>query len=263
MPSGSGSRGPRIHTSCAVVSARSPGGASRSSVTGRGGGRPLSPNPSPRRLPPPRPRGRWRGRRKDGGCASCAGGPGHSQPLIPHLDRDVVGCQRAPNTCRERQHTCSICAERLAAERALLRPLPSLRPAPAPTAVRTVDRLRTVRFGSARYSVPGAFIGTRVELLVSGGELFVRTAGSEIARHRLVGPGEMSLLDAHYGRAAARLPVRAIRPRTPARSRPSRWWAAPVRRCWRGERRDVRAAQAAVRSRKRVRQLAAEARLTT
>jgi hypothetical protein len=31
----------------------------------------------------------------------------------------------------------------------------------------------------------------------------------------LVGPGELSLVDAHYGRAA-RAPVRAIRPRTPA-----------------------------------------------
>ena len=77
-------------------------------------------------------------------------------------------------------------AERLRAERALLRALPSLRPAPAPTAVRTVDSLRTVRFGSARYSVPGAFIGQRVELIVAGGELLVRQAGSDIARHRHV-----------------------------------------------------------------------------
>jgi transposase len=111
--------------------------------------------------------------------------------------------------------TSAVPAERLLVERALLGRLPSLRPAPAPTAIRTVDRLRTVRFGSARYSVPGAFIGRRVDLLVAGGELMVSAAGSEIARHRLVGPGEMSLVDAHYGRAAA-TPVRAIRPRTPA-----------------------------------------------
>lgn len=109
----------------------------------------------------------------------------------------------------------AIPAERLGAERPLLRALPSLRPAPAPTAVRTVDRLRTVRHGSARYSVPGIFIGTRVEISVAGGELVVSAAGAEIARHRIVGPGEMSLLDAHYGRAAT-APVRAIRPRTPA-----------------------------------------------
>ena len=105
-------------------------------------------------------------------------------------------------------------AARLLTERAVLRPLPSLRPAPAPTAVRTVDRLRTVRFASARYSVPGPFIGQRVDLAVSGGELVISQRGAEIARHRLVGPGELSLEDAHYGRSATP-PRRALRPRTP------------------------------------------------
>jgi hypothetical protein len=61
--------------------------------------------------------------------------------------------------------------ERLAIERQLLRPLPSLRPTPAPTATRKVDHLRTVRYGSARYSVPGRFIGLRVELRVEADEL--------------------------------------------------------------------------------------------
>jgi hypothetical protein len=111
--------------------------------------------------------------------------------------------------------TSAIPAVRLAAERPLLRSLPSLRPALVPIAVRTVDRMRTVRYGSGRYSVPGAYIGTKVDLLVAHGELVVSAGGAEIARHRLVGPGEMSLLDAHYGRAATP-PVRAIRPRTPA-----------------------------------------------
>ena len=105
--------------------------------------------------------------------------------------------------------------ERLAAERSLLRPLPSLRPALGAVHVRTVDHLRTVRYGSARYSVPGAFIGRRVDVAVTGAELTVLHAGAEIARHRLVGPGEVSLIDAHYGRPA-RPPVRAIRPRTAA-----------------------------------------------
>jgi len=116
---------------------------------------------------------------------------------------------------RVHSETSAIPAERLATERPLLHALPSLRPAPGPTAVRTVDRMRTVRFGSARYSVPGAFIGRRVELVVSGGELIVCAAAAEIARHRLVGPGELALLDAHYG-GPARAPVRAVRPRTPA-----------------------------------------------
>jgi hypothetical protein len=39
---------------------------------------------------------------------------------------------------------------RLAAERNVLRPLPSLRPPVAPIAVRKVDRLRTIRYGFAR-----------------------------------------------------------------------------------------------------------------
>ncbi len=104
---------------------------------------------------------------------------------------------------------------RLATERSVLRPLASLRPALAPTAARTVDRLRTVRYGSARYSVPGAYIGQRVELAVSAGELVISQRATEIARHRLAGPGELSLDDAHYGRPA-RTPVRAIRPRSAA-----------------------------------------------
>ncbi|HEY6057237.1 MAG TPA: IS21 family transposase [Candidatus Limnocylindrales bacterium] len=104
---------------------------------------------------------------------------------------------------------------RLLTERALLRALPSLRPALAPVAVRRVDRLRTVRYGSARYSVPGAFIGRQVELTVLAGELLISAGGAEIARHRLAAPGELSLDDTHYGRPA-RSPVRAVRPRTAA-----------------------------------------------
>lgn len=42
--------------------------------------------------------------------------------------------------------------------------------------------------------------------------MIIHHAGSEIARHGLVGPGEVALIDAHYGRPA-RAPVRALRPR--------------------------------------------------
>jgi hypothetical protein len=105
--------------------------------------------------------------------------------------------------------------ERLLVERTLLGALPSLRPAIGAVETRTVDTLRTVRFRSARYSVPGALIGRRVELRVEGAELVIAHAGAEIARHRLVGPGELSLHDAHYG-GPARKPARALRPRTAA-----------------------------------------------
>lgn len=83
--------------------------------------------------------------------------------------------------------------------------------------LRTVDHLRTVRFRSGRYSVPGAFIRTRVEIRVAGPELIISQHDREIARHRLVGPGGMSLLDEHYDRPARR-PARAVRPRTSAES---------------------------------------------
>ncbi|MGH2466881.1 MAG: IS21 family transposase [Candidatus Limnocylindrales bacterium] len=140
-------------------------------------------------------------------------------PGVPFADLGTANAA-AITWCTEvngavHSETSAIPAERLAAERPLLGPLPSLRPAPAPTATRTVDTLRTVRYGSARYSVPGAFIGRRVDLVVTGGALVISERGTEIAHHRLVGPGEMSLDDAHYP-GHARTPVRAIRPRTPA-----------------------------------------------
>jgi len=111
--------------------------------------------------------------------------------------------------------TAAVPDERLVTERTLLRPLPGLRPTIGPVETRTVDALRTIRFGSARYSVPGAFIGAKVGVTVEGPELVVRHDDAEIARHRLVAPGESSLDDDHYG-GPARRPARALRPRTPA-----------------------------------------------
>lgn len=151
--------------------------------------------------------------------------------LVGYAKRDlVIGCgpfadvasanAAAIAWCEEvngRLHseTSAIPAERLVLERQRLRPLPSLRPVIGRVELRTVDHLRTVRFGSARYSVPGTLIGKRVEVIVEGPELVVRHARTEVVRHPLVGPGEMSILDEHYGRPAQR-PVRAVRPRTPA-----------------------------------------------
>lgn len=108
-------------------------------------------------------------------------------------------------------------AERLVTEQALLRPLPSLA-APPPGllesgARRKVDRLATVRFGSARYSVPRELVGQRVALVVADGQISIRHADHEVARHRCVAPGEVALDDSHYGGAVTR-PVRAVRPRS-------------------------------------------------
>lgn len=60
---------------------------------------------------------------------------------------------------RRHSEIAAVPADRLATERALLRRLPSLRPAIGARQTRKVDGLSTVRYGSARYSVPGAFIG--------------------------------------------------------------------------------------------------------
>jgi transposase len=108
-------------------------------------------------------------------------------------------------------------AERLAVERELLGPLPSLRLRIGTVTTRKVDRLSCVRFGSARYSVPTRLIGHTVELRNSGGRLLVVEAptGEIVADHALVAPGEVSVADEHYG-GPRPAPRRAVRPRTVA-----------------------------------------------
>lgn len=106
-------------------------------------------------------------------------------------------------------------ALRLVAEKELLRPLPSLRPALRAGEIRTVDRLSTVRFGSARYSVPVHWVRARVEVSAEGHDVVIRVDGAEVARHGVVPPGSVAIDDAHYGGAVQR-PSRAVRPRSPA-----------------------------------------------
>src|SRR5665647_1200506 len=59
--------------------------------------------------------------------------------------------------------------ERLLVERTLLRPLPTLRPSLHHGESRQVDKLSTVRFGSARYSVPIELKRKSVDVSVQGG----------------------------------------------------------------------------------------------
>ncbi len=120
--------------------------------------------------------------------------------------------------CREvngRVHseTQAIPAERLLEERAVLRPLPSLRPAVGHGELRKVDKLSTVRFGSARYSVPIHLKGEGVEVLAKEGVVTIIHEGAEVARHDLVAPGEVSIKDEHYG-SLSKKPSRPIRPRS-------------------------------------------------
>jgi transposase len=122
----------------------------------------------------------------------------------------------ARNWCAEvnaRMHseTYAVPIERLASEREILRPLPSLRPPLRAGERRTVDRRGSIRFGSARYLVPESLVGERVDVAATEDKVVIRHAGAEIVRHDPVGPGEVA-----FGEFAdpKRRPTRAIRPRT-------------------------------------------------
>jgi len=106
-------------------------------------------------------------------------------------------------------------AERLASERPLLRGLPAQRPAVACGEERKVDRLSTVRFASARYSVPHRLVGRAVQVKASDRDVVVIHEGVPVAQHALLAPGECSIADQHYP-SPAPTGVRALRPRTPA-----------------------------------------------
>jgi len=108
-------------------------------------------------------------------------------------------------------------AERLAVEQPVLGPLPSLRlELGARPVTRKVDRLSCVRFGSARYSVPCRLIGHQVTLTTTARMITViePVSGEVLAEHRLVAPGETSIVDDHYGSSRPDRPSRAPRART-------------------------------------------------
>jgi len=107
----------------------------------------------------------------------------------------------------------AIPSQRLVEERALFRPLPSLRPPLRRGERRRVDKLCCVRIGSARYSVPRELVGRDVVVIAAEGEVVIEHDGVVVAHHRLVAPGEVSLIDEHYG-GPRRGPTRAIRPRS-------------------------------------------------
>jgi transposase len=114
---------------------------------------------------------------------------------------------------------CAVPAGRLEQERALLGPLPSLRPEIGPRpASRKVDKLSCVRFGSARYSVPSRLIGATVLIAVHGPRIRILEpfTGEIAAEHALVAPGGTSIADEHYGSSRPDKPRRAPRARTAA-----------------------------------------------
>jgi hypothetical protein len=113
---------------------------------------------------------------------------------------------------------CAVPQARLQAEQELLTELPSLRPSIGPPPVtRKVDKLATIRVGSARYSVPAELRGTRVAVAVDGPRVLILDPATGVvhAEHPLKAPGEASILDEHYG-GPRPAPARAIRPKTTA-----------------------------------------------
>ena len=103
---------------------------------------------------------------------------------------------------RVHRETAAVPADRLAAEREMLHPLPAEPYALALGEERLVGDDQTVRFGSVRYSTPPGHAGTRVWCRVAGEELVItaRTGrgAAEIARHRLSVPGSPQICDEHY-----------------------------------------------------------------
>lgn len=141
----------------------------------------------------------------NGGSAACLGGT-RALPSGPH-----GGGATAVGSIARHSQTAAVPAERLVEERALFRPLPSLRRGER----RRVDKLCCVRIGSARYSVPRELIGRDVSAIAAEGLVVVEHHGVVVAHHPLVAPGEVSLVDEHYG-GPRRGPARALRPRSGA-----------------------------------------------
>lgn len=114
---------------------------------------------------------------------------------------------------RVHTETSAIPSRRLVEERALFRPLPSLRPPLRRGERRRVDKLCCVRIGSARYSVPRELVGRDVMVIAAEGRVVIEHGGVVVAQHPLVAPGELSLVDEHYGGPRGG-PARAVRARS-------------------------------------------------
>jgi transposase len=103
---------------------------------------------------------------------------------------------------RVHRESAAVPAQRLAAERGHLHPLPAEPYVLALGEARLVNDDQTVRFGSVRYSTPPGHVGDRVWCRVHGSELvIVARSGAglaEIARHALSTPGSPRICDEHY-----------------------------------------------------------------
>lgn len=115
-----------------------------------------------------------------------------------------AACQEAMDRFNAREHreTRRVPSDAISDERMRLHPVPQVAHTLAFGHDRTVDRDATIRFGSARYSVPHVLIGEKVWARVSGDELVIvdaaPTGAREVARHKLTTPGNPRIVDEHY-----------------------------------------------------------------
>ena len=130
-------------------------------------------------------------------------------------NRDAIGWCDEVNG-RIHTETFAVPSEQLLVEREVLRSLPSARPRIGHVEIRKVDKLSTVRVGSARYSVPYRLVGAHVEVVTHDNQIRVFDAdGVIVAQHPQLSPGGASVLDEHYPRPR-KAPSRGPRPRTDA-----------------------------------------------
>jgi transposase len=132
-----------------------------------------------------------------------------------------AACRDATDRFNSRPHreTTRVPNDAIIDERHRLHPVPDDPHTLAFGTTRTVDRDATIRYGSARYSVPHTLVGERVWVRASGDELIVvdvaQRGAKEVARHKLTTPGNPRIDPAHYpGRTTDPLNPRP-RPKSP------------------------------------------------
>jgi transposase len=115
-----------------------------------------------------------------------------------------AACAQVAAELNGRPHavTRKVPAELLVVERQHLHAVPDVAYTAAFGESRSVGWSATVSFRGARYSVPHALAGTTVWVRASAAEVVIvageGSGATEVARHRLVGPGQASIADAHY-----------------------------------------------------------------
>jgi transposase len=113
-------------------------------------------------------------------------------------------CAEVAHTLNSRPHSVTrrAPAEMLEVERAELHAVPDVPYSAAFGESRVVGWSSTVSFRGARYSVPHTLVDTVVWVRAGSGEVVIvagqGSGAKEVARHRLVTPGQASIDDAHY-----------------------------------------------------------------